>query len=296
MILSMTGYGKGSSGACGRKFNVELKAVNSKYCEFNIRLPRVFNPLEERLRKQLSERIYRGRVDVNINYESNSSNDTKITYNENLAEAYHKILSAMSWKFDLKPDDGKFLELISGFHNVIEIVNEIEDNTLEEIWSELSFAVSQAIVQFLEMRRREGDILCSNIHEKGRNISKILEVIEDNAPIVVENYREKLNKRMKEALSSVAIDEARFLNEVAHFADKASIDEEITRMKSHLVQLELILSEGGAVGRKLDFLAQEMAREANTIGSKANSAALSKIVIELKSEVEKIREQVQNIE
>jgi len=296
MIKSMTGYGKGESQAQGRKYTVEIKSVNNKYSEFNIRQPRFFNPLEERLRKQLSAHIFRGRVDININFSSDVAKDAKIVYNQALAEAYHGILTQMSRKFGLIADDGKILELVARFPDVVEIDKEFGDSILDEIWTELSLACENAIDNFLAMREREGAALSADIKQKGLQIESLISFIEEKAPLVVENYRERLKKRMEEVLAGVSVDEQRFLNEIAHFSDKAAIDEEIIRLKSHVVQLYHILKEGGTVGRKLDFLAQEMAREANTIGSKASSANISKIVIELKGEIEKIREQVQNIE
>ena len=296
VIRSMTGYGKGENQAEGRKFSVEIKSVNNKFAEYNIRLPRFFNPIEERLRKLLSAHIFRGRIDVNINFSSEAAKDAKLVYNQALAEVYHGILAQMTNKFNLNPDDGKILELVARFPDVVEIDRELGENALEELWLELSAATNHAITNFLTMREREGAALAADIREKAQSMEDLLGKIEEVAPHVVENYREKLKKRMEEALSTIAIDEGRFLNEVAHFADKSAIDEEITRLKSHIRQLYQILNDGGTIGRKLDFLAQEMVRETNTIGSKANFANISKIVIELKGEIEKIREQVQNIE
>jgi len=295
-IYSMTGYGKGENQVGGRQYAVELKSVNNKYCEFNIRLPRFFNPLEERLRKQLAARIFRGRVDVNISFATDAASDAKISYNAALAKSYHHVLTQISTDFDLNPDDSKIIELIARLPDVVELDKNFEESTLDEIFIELSEACTKAIDGFLAMRAREGGVLAADIRSRGSRIQNLLSTISSEAATVVENYRERLKKRMTEALSGIAIDEARFLNEIAHFADKAAIDEEITRLDSHIQQLYQILDEGGTIGRKLDFLAQEMAREVNTIGSKANSTSISRIVIELKGEVEKIREQVQNIE
>jgi len=292
----MTGYGKGEIQAESRSFTVEIRAVNNKFSEFNIRMPRLFNPLEDRLRKLLSARIHRGKVDIYINFRTNSSQDAKITYNEALAKNYHAVLTAISRKFNLKGHDSDILGLVAKFPDVVELDKDLGGNALENLWPDLEAATTNAIDSFLAMREIEGAALATNIQGKGQNIEKLVSIIEAKAPDVVANYREKLKKRMEDALSGIAVDEYRFLNEIAHFADKAAIDEEITRLRSHLVQLALILDEGGAVGRKLDFLAQELAREANTIGAKANFTDISKVVIELKSEVEKIREQVQNIE
>jgi len=292
----MTGYGKGVIQTEERSFSVEIRAVNNKYCEFNIRMPRIFNPLEDRLRKMLAEHVLRGRVDVSINFRTNSTQDTKIVYNPGLARSYHAVLTGISHKFKLRGHDGDMLGLIAKFPDVVEIDRDLADSELEAIWTDLGEAAAGAIENLLTMRETEGAALAANIRKKGRKIGQLLSVIEERAPMVIENYRTKLQKRMEDALNGVMIDEYRFLNEIAHFTDKAAIDEEITRLKSHLVQLPHILEESGSVGRKLDFLAQEMAREANTIGSKANFTDITKIVIDLKGEIEKIREQVQNIE
>ena len=296
MIRSMTGYGKGEKQTDERSFAVEIRAVNNKYCEFHIRMPRIFNPLEDRLRKLLSERIFRGRVDVSVSFRTNSTKDTRIVYNEGLARSYHAVLTEISRKFNLRGHDGDILGLVAKFPDVVEIDKDLGDDALEGIWADLSEAAADAISRFLTMRETEGAALAANIREKACNIGRLLTIIEEKVPYVTENYRKKLQKRMEEAMAGIAVDEYRFLNEVAHFADKAAIDEEIARLHSHLAQLPQILDEGGAVGRKLDFLAQELAREANTIGSKANFADITKVVIDLKGEIEKIREQVQNIE
>jgi len=292
----MTGYGKGELAAENRSFTVEMRAVNNKFCEFHIRMPRIFNPLEDRLRKLLSTRVFRGRVDISVSYRTHSAQDAKITYNEALAENYHAVLTAISRKFNLRGHDGDILGLVAKFPDVVEFEKDLGDDALESLWTDLEAAANIAIDGFLAMREAEGTALEASIREKGQNIGQLLSIVETKAPDVVAGYREKLRKRMEDALSGIAVDEYRFLNEIAHFADKAAIDEEITRLHSHLAQLSHILDEGGTVGRKLDFLAQEMAREANTIGAKANFADISKVVIELKGEIEKIREQVQNIE
>jgi len=292
----MTGYGKGAYEVDGRKFSMEIKSVNNKYNEFNLRLPRLFNPFEEQIRKLLSAQISRGRVDAFINFDNQSDTGTKIKYNKSVATAYHQALKDLMWDVKIEPSDSTILNLISKFPDVIEIDREYADDEVQGLWAGLELAVREAVAQFIEMREREGAALKTDLLTRLARVSEVLSIVEEKAPEVVENHRAKLKKRMEEALAGVAVDEARFLNEVAHFTDKSDISEEITRMKSHLVQFHEILSEGGGIGRKLDFLTQEMMREANTMGSKANYADMSKTVIELKSEVEKIREQVQNIE
>jgi uncharacterized protein (TIGR00255 family) len=310
MAGSMTGYGKGIFEDGGKKFSVEMKAVNNKYSEFNLRLPRLFNPLEERLRKLFASEISRGRVDVFINFENRSEDSHKIKYNKTLAEAYVNALKALSQDLNLAPNHDTLFNLISRFPDVIEIDREFGEEQLEELWQGLEAAAKAALERFIAMRLREGNLLKKDIKERLDKISEMIVTVEAKVPEVTENHRTKLKKRMEEALAGVALDETRFLNEVAHFCDKSDISEEITRLKSHIIQFRAILgtqdettgahplsaSPPDPIGRKLDFVTQEMAREANTMGSKANFADITKIVIELKSEIEKIREQVQNIE
>ncbi|MDR2167875.1 MAG: YicC family protein [Clostridiales bacterium] len=296
MLKSMTGYGKGVFEDGGLKFSVEIKSVNNKYSEFNLRLPRLFNPLEERVRKMAAAKIARGRVDIFINFENRSESGTKIKYNKGVATAYNQALQDLAADIKLRPDHNILLKLIAKFPDVIEIEREFGDDELEALWQGLKQAAEAALAQFLQMREREGAALADDLKSRLAKIGEILGIVEAKSPEVVQNHRAKLKKRMEEALANIAIDEARFLNEVAHFTDKSDISEEITRMKSHIAQFHEILEDAGAIGRKLDFLAQEMAREANTMGGKANFADVSKIVIDLKSEVEKVREQVQNIE
>jgi len=292
----MTGYGKGVFEDTGRKFSVEMKAVNNKYSEFNLRLPRLFNPLEDRVRKALSKEIARGRVDIYINFENLGEASSRIKYNKTLADAYHQALVALASDRTLYPDHDTLFTLVSRFPDVIEIDREFGEDEVESLWQGLEAAVNMALDSFVTMRKREGEALKEDMLARLEIIANLTDDVQAKSPEVLENHRAKLKKRMEEVLAGVAVDETRFLNEVAHFADKSDINEEITRMRSHLAQFADILKEDGAVGRKLDFVTQEMAREANTMGSKANFAELSKVVIELKSEIEKIREQVQNIE
>jgi len=292
----MTGYGKGVFEDAGHRFSVEIKSVNNKFGEFNLRLPRLFNPFEEQLRKYFSTEISRGRVDAYISYENNSDAATKIKYNSAAAKNYHKVLKELMLDIEIEPSDSTLLNLISKFPDVIEIDREVDDTEVKELWTGLEEAARLALFAFVQMREREGEALKTDLKARLKTLCEVLGQVEAKAPEVNENHRIKLKKRMYDALAEVVVDEARFLNEVAHFADKSDISEEITRMKSHIAQFNEILEADGAIGRKLDFLTQEMAREANTMGGKSNLADMQKIVIELKSEVEKVREQVQNIE
>jgi uncharacterized protein (TIGR00255 family) len=297
MLKSMTGYGKGVFEEGGQKFSVEIKAVNNKYCELNLRLPRLFNPLEERVRKLLSATISRGRVDIYLSFENRSESASRIKYNKAMATAYNQALQDLSLDIKLRPDHNILFELIAKFPDIIEIDREFGEDEIEGLWQGAKTALEAALAQFSLMREREGLALKQDLDFRLGKAAELLDIVEEKSPEVVQNHRNKLKKRMEEALAGVAaIDEARFLNEVAHFTDKSDISEEIARMKSHIAQFYTIMGDGGAVGRKLDFLTQEMAREANTIGSKANLIDISKIALELKSEIEKIREQVQNVE
>jgi len=292
----MTGYGKGVFEDAGHKFSVEIKSVNNKFSEFNLRLPRLFNPFEERLRKLMSAEISRGRIDAYIGYENNSEAATKIKYNSTVAKTYYAALKELMQDIEIEPSDSTLLNLVSKFPDVIEIDREVDDTEAEGLLAGLEEAVSLALSAFIQMREREGAALKTDLKARLATLCEVLGQVEAKAPEVNENHRVRLKKRMEDTLAGIAVDEVRFLNEVAHFSDKSDISEEITRMKSHIAQFHEILEADGAIGRKLDFLTQEMAREANTMGGKSNLADMQKIVIELKSEVEKIREQVQNIE
>jgi len=292
----MTGYGKGVFEDDNLKFTVEMKSVNNKYSEFNLRLPRLLNPLEEKVRKALAKEISRGRVDIYISFENTGNSNSRIKYNKQLASSYHEALASLASERTLYPDHNTLFTLVSRYPDVIEIDKEFGEDEVEQMWSGLETALQAALCNFVAMRKREGDALKSDMATRIGIISQLTDAVQTKTPDVLENHRARLKKRMEEVLAGIAVDEARFLNEVAHFADKSDINEEITRLRSHLAQFLDVLNEDGAAGRKLDFLTQEMAREGNTMGSKANFAELSKIVIELKSEVEKVREQVQNIE
>jgi len=292
----MTGYGKGVFEDETAKISVEMRAVNNKYCELNFRLPRLFNGFEDRLRKALSHQVSRGRVDIYVNFQALNSGAENLRYNPKVATAYHRILMDIKTQLALDANDNTVLNLVTRFPDVVEIDREMDKDKVDGMWDGLNAATNEALSNFLTMRETEGAALKADFIARITNLHKILVMVEKDTPKVVEHQRNRLKKRMEEALSGVDVDETRFLNEIAHFADKTDISEEIIRMKSHMAQFMDVLEEDGAIGRKLDFVTQEMAREANTMGSKANFADLSKIVIELKSEVEKIREQVQNVE
>lgn len=292
MIRSMTGYGRGSIEEGGRSFNVEIKSVNNRYLDVYIRLPRGINALEDRIRKYIASKVYRGKIDVYINQEKFAEDDIAVNVDENVAAAYFNALNTLKEKFELKEDIT--LSLLTNYPDVISIEKKEED--IEVVWNILVKALDQAIELFKEMRTTEGTKLGSDIRERCRLIYDRVVEIEDRSSVVVDEFREKIKTRVSEYLKEVEIDEARLLNEVAFFADKCSITEEVVRLKSHIIQLQNTLDDKDTIGRKLDFLIQEMNREINTIGSKANDLLITNIVVDIKSELEKIREQIQNIE
>jgi len=295
MIQSMTGYGKGESILYNRRFSVEIKSVNHRYNDVTIKLPRVMNPFEDRVRAILSESVSRGKTDVYINYESFSKNDIKVALNEALAEAYAEKLGVLQRLHSL--NDEISLSLLARFPDVLSVERSVDsDETAAEMWETLAQALRMAITQFAAMRAREGASLKSDILKKCDTIRAIVSQITERAPLVAREYRERLITRVSEALGDANIDESRLILEVTVFADRACIDEELTRLASHLSQMAVILEETEPIGRKLDFLVQEMNREINTIGSKSNDLTITRLVVDAKSEIEKIREQVQNIE
>jgi uncharacterized protein (TIGR00255 family) len=292
MIKSMTGYGRGSVEEGGRAFQVEMKSVNNRYLDINIRLPRQFNALEDNVRKYITSRLSRGKIDVYINQDKISEDDVKISVDEQVASSYYDAFTTLKNKFNLQDDIS--LSLIARSNDVIVIQKKEED--LEHIWNTLSKALQTAIDMFVDMRVREGLKLSNDMLDRCETINGILLKIEERSPEIVKEYREKILQRITDFLKEVEIDQAKLLNEVAFFADKCNVTEEIVRLKSHIEQFKNTLSTGESVGRKLDFIIQEMNRETNTIGSKANDLVITNLVVDIKSEIEKIREQVQNIE
>lgn len=292
MIKSMTGYGRGENSTEDRKFTVEIKSVNHRYNDISIKLPRLMVFLEDKIRKTISKNISRGKTDVYISFETLSTDDVCVKLNDALAEAYFEKLVILKDKFKIESND--MLSLVARFPDVITVEKvQTEENV---IWDALSPALNEAISNFIDMRSIEGEALKNDILIKAENIEKLVKEVKERAPVVVVEYKEKLTARLQELMGQVDIDEQRIATEVAVFADRGCIDEEVTRLESHIIQLRNILDEGGLVGRKLDFLVQEMNRESNTIASKSNDINITKASIELKSEIEKIREQIQNIE
>jgi uncharacterized protein (TIGR00255 family) len=288
----MTGYGRGNAEENGRVFTIEIKSVNNRYLDINIRLPRQINSLEDKIRKHISSKISRGKIDVFINQEKFSEEDYKIKVDENIAKAYYDAYSLLIEKFNLKSEVS--LPLLANSNDVITVDKKEDD--LEAVWKLLLKALDDALNMFVEMRGNEGIKLGKDIMQRCDLINDYILKIEARAPEVVKDFREKISSRVADYLKDVGMDEARLLNEVAFYSDKTSITEEIVRLKSHIEQFKEAFKSKEPVGKKFDFLIQEMNRETNTIGSKANDLNITGIVIDIKSEIEKIREQIQNIE
>jgi len=304
MPRSMTGFGRGECMRYDRRFKVEIKAVNHRYSDITIKLPRFLNPFEDKLRKRLSRDIARGKVDVWVNFESYTHKDVAVNINEAFADAYvgamNKLMSRYNWGETVPAQHG--MEILARNADVITF-DKFESavssgDTQAEIWETLNEAMELALTQFNGMREAEGIALTHDISEKAERIKTLLSQLTTRVPIAAEEHITKLRERITDLLSNLGhqLDESRFITEVAILADRGTVDEELTRLDSHLSQLATMLTESGAIGRKLDFLVQELNREANTIGSKSADIELARLVVELKSEVEKIREQVQNIE
>ncbi len=294
-VRSMTGYGRGEFTAEDRKFTVEMRSVNHRYNDITVKLPRFLISLEDRIKKKTAENVFRGKTDIYISFETLSSEDVEVKLDEALAAAYAEKLKHLREIIGVpQADDGRILELTARFPDVITVEKAQKEE--EVLWEILLPALENAVSRFLVMRETEGENLKQDILQKGEKIRALVAGVKERAPLVVEEYREKLNRRLEDILGNVEVDPQRVAQEVAVFADRGCIDEEITRLESHLIQLDGILREGGQVGRKLDFLVQEMNRESNTIASKANDVQIVQATIALKSEIEKIREQVQNLE
>ena len=292
MIKSMTGFGRGENSFEGRKFTVEIKTVNHRFTDIFVKYPRSIAFVEDKVREVLSKTLSRGKVDVFITYEDNSETTNSVTVNEVLAESYVNAFLQLKKKFELKDD--VTMSLITRMPEVIKV--EFKEDDQEFLWGILKPAVDEAVNKLIKMREVEGETLRLNLNERADYIFGLLSGIEDRAPNVASDYKVKLENRLSELLDGAEADPQRVAMEVAIIADKCSIDEELIRFKSHISQFKETLNENIPVGRKLDFVIQEMNREINTIGSKANDVEITKTVIEVKSEIEKLREQIQNIE
>lgn len=293
MAISMTGFGRGEYKDDNYYFLVECKTINHKYCDINIRLPRKISFLEDKIRNFIKDYIKRGRVDVYIKLDLLGSEDVNLKFDEILASQYVNILREIRDKFDLV-DDISVMN-VAKFPDIIKTEEKEEDEDL--LWSMLSEALEETLTNLKEMRSEEGKKLAKDVLERCDILQSTIEEIEKNSYNVVIDYKEKLNNRISEILDNPSlIDENRLAQEVAIYADKSNITEEIVRFKSHIGQLRNTIVKDESIGRKIDFLIQEMNRETNTIGSKSSDLNITNLVVEIKSELEKIREQIQNIE
>lgn len=291
MIRSMTGFGRGKYENDGRTYTVEIKSVNHKYSDINVRLPRFLNSVEDKIRKKVSEHISRGKIDVFVSFENYSDKGTNIRVNKKLAKNYINELKCLAEETNLKFDVNVID--ISKFPEILKL--EDEDNE-DLISNELLIAVDIAINKFVEMREIEGKRLIDDIEKRIYLIKEKVDEITKFSSTLVQDYITKLEQRVNELLAPGVVDENRLMQEIVIFSDKSSIEEELTRLKSHISQFLELIKQSSPIGKKIDFLIQEINRETNTIGSKANCLDITNKVIEIKTEVENIREQIQNIE
>ena len=292
MLRSMTGYGRSQKTLNGRDILVEIRSVNHRYYEYSSRIPRSYSYIDEKLKALLKSGMSRGKVEASVTINNIEGRDIVIGINKSAAEGYIAALRSVSDELGLK-DDLKLSNLIK--LPDIFTVQKAPDNE-EQLWEDVSLVASEALEAFISMRCSEGERLKADVLEKAANIEKSICEVERLSPVTVENYRNKLRSKLEEILESRDIDEQRILTEAAVFAEKIAVDEETVRLRSHIAQLRTMLDSAEAVGRKLDFLVQEMNREVNTIGSKAQDLNVARVVVDMKAEIEKIREQIQNIE
>lgn len=292
MLKSMTGYGRARMETSGYDVCVEIKSVNNRYLDVSVRCPRAYGFMEERLKKLTAEYTTRGKVDIYVTVDKISGSGTVVTYDKDLLESYITALREIQSKYSLTDDIS--VANVAQYRDIFTQTKEDEDD--EVIREAVLNAARAAFDDYTAMRAAEGERLCENMLEKLDYIEKKRLEIEFLAPNAVKAYREKLTEKITELIGAAQLDPARILTEAAIFADRVATDEETTRLASHIKQFKTILSSDEASGRKLDFLTQELNREVNTIGSKANDIEISKIVVDLKSEIEKIREQIQNVE
>ena len=292
MLRSMTGYGRSQKILGGRDILVEIRSVNHRYYEYSSRIPRSYNYIDEKLKALLKTSVSRGKIEVAVTINNIEGKDTEIAINKGVAEGYVTALRSVSEELGLV-DDITLSKLIK-LPDVFSVQKTPDDE--EQIWKDVSEVTAEALAKFVEMRQVEGERLRSDVIEKADNILSMVGCVEEISPQTVENYRNRLFKKISEILEDKNIDEQRILTEAAVFADKVAVDEETVRLRSHISQLKTMLDSDEPVGRKLDFIVQEMNREVNTIGSKAQDLNVTKYVVDMKSEIEKIREQIQNIE
>ena len=292
MVKSMTGYGRAVETVNGREFTVEIRSVNNRYLDCTVKLPRALSFAEDTVKQAVKNTISRGKVDVYITQRSEGAADVKVTLNTAMAAGYVEAMRQMAREFAIREDIS--VSLLSRMPDVFTVEKPEVDE--EQLLTDLLQVVNAALTNYDAMRTKEGEALKNDLSSRGNTIRSLVSQVEQGNGQTVIDYRTRLYNKLQEVLANTAIDESRILTEAAIFADKVAVDEETVRLRSHLEQMDSMLAAGGAIGRKLDFLLQEMNREANTIGSKCTDVRLARIVVDIKAELEKIREQTQNIE
>lgn len=292
MIKSMTGFGRCELVEGSRKFTVEMKAVNHRYLDVNIKMPKKLNFFESAIRAELKNFMQRGKVDIYISYEDFAETTGCVKYNKEIAAEYLSYLRRMAQEFQLEDDIR--VSALSRYPEVFTMEEQQEDE--EALWKELNTALTKAAEAFVETRIKEGENLKNDLLNKLDGMLAHVAFITERSPKIISEYKQRLYDKVQDLLADAQVDEGRLLTEVTIFADKVCVDEELVRLRSHIEATKAALTEGGSVGRKLDFIAQEMNREANTILSKTTDLEVSNCAIELKTEIEKVREQIQNIE
>ena len=292
MIKSMTGYGRAVETVNGREFTVELRSVNNRYLDCSVRLPRILSFGEEAVKQAVKASVSRGKVDVFISVRSEAGDEVQVTLNESVLKGYLTAMQKMVAEFGVRDDIQ--VSTLSRLPEMFQIEKPQVDE--EQLLADLMSVVHKALANYDEMRCTEGRALEQDLRSRGNTILGFVGMVEQGNAQTVIDYRTRLENKLREVLENTSIDESRILTEAAIFADKVAVDEETVRLRSHIDQMNSMLTGGGAIGRKLDFLLQEMNREANTIGSKCTDVNLSRIVVDIKAELEKIREQTQNIE
>ena len=292
MVKSMTGYGRAEDAFGGCTITVELRSVNNRYLDCNVRIPRLYLFAEDAIKTRVQSMISRGKVDVFVTLDSSGAGKVQVSVNKPLADGYYAALKQLAEEYGLSDDIS--VSLLSRFPEVL--LSEKAEEDVEQMAKDICSVLDRALADFDQMRTREGERMKEDILSRAAAIEDKVSLVEKRSPQTVAEYRAKLEARMNEVLANTQLDPARILTEAAIFADKVAVDEETVRLRSHIGQLREMLAKGGATGRKLDFLIQEFNREANTIGSKCSDIEISAQVVDIKAEIEKIREQVQNLE
>ena len=292
MVKSMTGYGRAREMRNGRDITVEVRSVNNRYLDCTVKMPRAYIFAEDRMKARVQQAISRGKVDVFVTIDASAADETVVAVNEPLARGYYEALTRLKTLFSLPGDVTP--EVLAKFPDVLAVTKAEED--VEAIAADICAVLDDALAAYNDMRAVEGEKLASDVAGRVTTIETVVGKVEERSPQTVAAYRQRLEAKMQEVLCSTTIDESRILTEAAIFADKIAVDEETVRLRSHIAQLRAMLASDEPVGRKLDFLIQEVNRECNTIGSKCNDLTIAQDVVNMKAEVEKIREQVQNME